>query len=164
MNKVLKSFLIGALSIFVFIVCLGLAYFFLFDYPYPTSKTVNAWEQNFKHDVTSDIKNFRGFWLDADTAVYIYGYEFVAPSVEDHKKQIVSSLNDFRVHTDNDQLLVLRQPATYSHPEGYNEWRFIFTPGSRYVTVLFANLDSEVEMAQHEELVARTEKFHREAQ
>lgn len=164
MNKTLKSFLVGALSIFAFIVCLGFAYFFLFDYPYPTNKTVDAWEQNFKHDVTSDIKNFRGFWLDADTAAYIYGYEFVAPSVEDHKKQLVASLKDFHVHTDNDHVLVLRQTVMYSHPEGYNEWRFIFTPSSRYVTVLFANLDSKDEMAQHEELVAGAEKFHREAQ
>jgi hypothetical protein len=60
---------------------------------------------------------------------------------------LIERLVDFTVHSRSGTLLVLRRSVTYSRPDGYNEWRFIFDDESSLVTVLYANLDSELSSA-----------------
>ena len=138
------------------IVIVGL--YWWIESPYPSESSVRAWEKNYRAKVTDNVSDFQGHWLSADIAAYIYSYHYTGDSVQSHQKEIIESLGDFIVYSQADTLLVLRKPVTYSSPRGFDEWRFLFDADSRIVTVLYANLDSEMECA--EDLANRAQRFH----
>ena len=126
--------------------------------PYPSESSVRAWEKNYRTDVIDNISDFQGHWLSADIGAYIYSYHHTSDSTQTHQKDIIGSLSDFNIYSQSDNLLVLRQPVTYSRPRGFNEWRFLFNTNSRLVTVLYANLDSEMERA--DDLSRRAQEYN----
>ena len=123
------------------------ALFCWIDSPYPSDSTARAWEDNYRSEVSSDIEHFQGHWLSSDIAACIYSYHHTSDSASAHQARLIERLVDFTVHSRSGTLLVLRQSVTYSRPDGYNEWRFIFDDESSLVTVLYANLDSELSSA-----------------
>ncbi len=136
------------------------ALFWWIDSPYPSDSTARAWEENYRSEVSSDIERFQGHWLSSDIAAYIYSYHHTSNSAEAHQAKLIERLGDFTIHSHSGTLLVLRQPVTYSGPDGYNEWRFIFDDESSLVTVLYANLDSELSSAEW--LNEKTQEYHNE--
>ncbi len=142
--------LIGIIAIF------GL--YWWIESPHPSESNVRAWEKNYRTNVTDNFSEFQGHWLSADIAAYIYSYNHTSDSTQTHQKDIIRSLRDFSIYSQTDNLLVLRKPVTYSSPRGFDEWRFLFDADSRIVTVLFANLDSEMECA--DKLANKALRFH----
>ncbi|MHA1989211.1 MAG: hypothetical protein ACW98D_21515 [Promethearchaeota archaeon] len=139
-------------------VIVGIGVLIIIEWPHPCLLTENSWEQNFQSKVTSDYKDFQGHWVSSDIAAYIYSYIHTSHNIEDHQNKIIMALNDYEVTKRTPTLLVLRQNVTYSHPDGFNEWRFIFDERTRITTVLYANLDSE--MDQHPWLVSLLMDYH----
>jgi hypothetical protein len=136
------------------------ALFWWIDSPYPSDSTVRTWEDNYRSEVASNIEEFQGHWLTTDIGAYIYSYHHKADSVTSHQSQLINRLPDFTVHSRSDNLLVLRQSVTYSRPDGYNEWRFLFDDKTAIVTVLYANLDSELSSANW--LKEKAREYHNE--
>ena len=130
------------------------------DSPYPSESEVRAWEENYRREISGEIERFQGHWLSTDIAAYIYSYHHTSDSVADHQARLIERLQDFKVHSQSDHLLVLRQPVTYSQPDGYDEWRFLFDSDSALVTVLYANLDSELFAA--DSLHEKAREYHAE--
>lgn len=134
-----------------FIVLFGfvgvVALFCWIDSPYPSDSTARAWEDNYRSEVSSDIERFQGHWLCSDIAANIYSYHHTSGSASAHQARLINRLGDFIVHSRSETSLVLRQSVTYSRPDGCNEWTFIFDDESPLVTVLYANLDSELTSA-----------------
>ena len=151
--------IIGLMSLVILTGIVALfALFWWIESPCPTESSVRAWEENYRANITDNISDFQGHWLSADIAAYIYSYHHTADSAQTHQKDIIDSLSDFTIYSQSDTLLVLRKPVTYSNPHGFNEWRFLFDPNSKMVTVLYANLDSEMEYA--DELASKTQDYH----
>jgi hypothetical protein len=154
MKRVLQ--VLGRLLLIGIVVSFALSWWI--DSPYPSNSTVRAWEDNYKSEVSSDIEQFQGHWLSGDIAAYIYSYHHTSDSSAKHQAQLIEHLHDFEVHSHSGNLLVLRQSVTYSQPDGYNEWRFLFDEDSSLVTVLYANLDSELSSAEW--LNGKAGKYH----
>jgi len=157
MKQLSKIFIIIAAGILIGVVGL-IAIFLVFDYPYPSRSLVRTWEKNYRNDVTSAISDFQGHWLDADIGAYIYSYKHTSSSIASHQEMLITSLKDFRVIDRNEKEMVLRRSVTYSHPDGFDEWHFLFDRDSKLVTVLFANLDSE--SWAHPDLLKREAEYH----
>ena len=147
--------LVGLLGIIAVV-----ALFWWIDSPYPSKSTIRAWEDNYRSKVSSDIERFHGHWLSTDIAAFIYSYHHTSDSIAAHQAKLIERLHDFTVYSRSGSLLVLRQSVTYSRPDGYNEWRFLFDDDSALVTVLYANLDSELSSAEW--LNEKTQEYHTE--
>lgn len=128
------------------------------DSPQPSPSTVRAWERNYRAEVSNEVADFQGHWLSTDIGAYIYSYHHTAETGALHQDQLIERLRDFTIHLRSPGLLVLRRPVTYSRPDGYDEWRFQFDAASNLVTVLFANLDSEVASAGW--LIEKARDYH----
>jgi hypothetical protein len=143
----------------IFIGVVGIiALFLIFDYPYPSTSLGHTWEKNYRNNVTNEISDFHGHWLDADIGAYIYSYKHTSSSIAAHQAKLIKSLNDYQVIERTEKELVLRRSVTYSRPDGFDEWHFLFDHDTKLVTVLFANLDSEI--ATHADLVKRERQYH----
>jgi len=157
MNRIFQ--IIGLMSLVALIGIIAIfGIFWWIESPYPSESSVRAWEKNYRAKITDNISDFQGHWLSADIGAYIYSYHHTAGSASTHQKDIIDSLPDFTIYSQSEDLLVLRQPVTYSSPRGFNEWRFLFDADSRLVTVLYANLDSEMDHAGG--LARRTQEYH----
>ena len=147
MNPVLRT--LGVLSLIGVVGIIALVVLFLWiDSPYPSDSTARAWEDNYRTEVSSEFEHFQGHWLSSDIGAYIYSYRHTSGSASTHQTKLIERLDKFTVYSQSENLLVLRQPVTYSRPDGYNEWRFLFSAESPLVTVLYANLDSELSSAK----------------
>jgi len=157
MKSLPKIFTITVVGILIGVIGL-IAIYLIFDYPYPSKSLVRTWEKNYRHDVTDAISDFQGHWLDADIGAYIYSYKHTSSSIASHQALLLHSLKDFQVIERNEKEMVLRRSVTYSRSDGFDEWHFLFDRDTKIVTVLFANLDSE--LWAHADLLKRETEHH----
>lgn len=88
-------------------IIVSIAIFLIFDYPYPSRSLVRTWEKNYRNDMTNEITDFEGHWLDADIGAYIYSYKHTSSSIASHQTVLISSLKDFQVIDYNEKEMVL---------------------------------------------------------
>ena len=147
-----------ALIAFVVVIFGFLLLSVLVSWPYPSRDTAAAWERNFDEGIVPGYTDFQGHWLNADIGAYIFSYRCPdAPTLEQLFSDLVRKNPDFMIYSKTSDELALRQPVTSSTPDGFNEWRFVFRPKTRRMTVMYANLDDE--QAAHSRLVATLRKY-----
>lgn len=157
MKQTLKILIVSVTVIVAGIIGL-FTVFWIFDPTYPSESIAREWEKNYRNEITNEVTDFEGHWLDSDIAAYIYSYKQSSGSIAEHQARLIKALKDFRVIERDENVLVLRRSVTYSQPDGFDEWRFLFDQDTKLVTVLFANLDSE--LWAHADLVKRTNEYH----
>lgn len=116
--------------------------------------------------------NLQARYQDSDTGVSIFTYNVEKNfSLQDLRQQIVSkqyaNRPTFKVTKDevvegSTAELILRQEITSSGPEGFNEYRILYNKDKKLVTVMYANLDSEVERSNYENFVKKQNSIHEE--
>jgi len=150
--------IINLLLIAVAIILVSFISITLLEWPYPSKQIQAEWEKNFKEVIVGNHSGFKGHWVNIDTAAFIFSYQY--PEQENFKSivaQIKKNLPEFELYEKRDNEVALRQPVTYSRPDGYDEYRIIDNPKKQRVFILFANLDSE--MDQQESLENRLREY-----
>jgi len=153
----IPGLIIGGCAIF-----LTLAAFVLYPYywPYPSKHIQRAWEKNFKETLVPGYSDFRGHWLDVDIAVYIFSYRYPnTDTPNDIFNGLANRLPGFSQFEQTQFEVAFRRSVTYSSPDGFDEYRFIYNKTNHRIFVMFANLDSDFEMAQHERLVQKLRQY-----
>jgi hypothetical protein len=122
-----------------------------------------AWQENMREGLVPGYANFTAHWVDSDITAYIFSYTCPAPlSGKEIFSLLQGQIPKFQIDSQNETTLVLRYPISYSGPGGLDEWRFMYDKETRVMTVLFANLDSEVERRAHSFIVRKVERYHDE--
>ncbi len=126
-------------------------------------RTAEAWQKSMREGLVPGYINFTAHWLDSDIAAYIFSYTCpVSISGEDVFTLLQKQIHNFHLNSQTEATLVLRRPLSYSGPGGFDEWRFMYDKETRVMTVLFANLDSEVERKAHSSIVNKVKHYHDE--
>ena len=126
--------------------------------------TEQAWQRNFKEALLEGYTDFKSHCVNVDFAVYIFSYTYPATSykmssdvIDTLKTQLV---RDYTVVSECSNELVLQRSIWYSKCNGFDEYRFLINQKLKRITVMFANLDSRVELMDHEKLVDRLYSIH----
>lgn len=157
-KQIINLLLIAIAVILIPFIYMAVDAFYSLDLSYPSKQTEAEWEKNFKEVIVGNHSGFKGHWVNIDTAAYIFSYQY--PEQKNFKSiiaQIKKNLPEFELYEKRDNEVALRQPVTYSRPDGYDEYRIIDNPKKQRVFILFANLDSE--MDQQESLENRLREY-----
>ena len=122
--------------------------------PYPLA--VKAWPQSFRQAILEGYIDFKGYYIDDDAAVYIFGYRLPSKLItKDVFEKLVKRLDGdgYKVISITQHELVMRRAVSYSKDSGFDEYRFFVQDESGRVIVMFANLDSKGELNRHKEFV-----------
>ncbi len=142
----------------------GLIYLMAFGCDNPRSPgTAEAWQKSMREGLVPGYIDFTAHWLDSDIAAYIFSYTCPAPlSREEVFALLQKQIQNFHLNSQTESTLVLRRPLSYSGSGDFDEWRFMYDKETRVMTVLFANLDSEVERKAHSSIVSKLKQYHDE--
>lgn len=126
-------------------------------------RTEQAWQRNFSEALLDGYTSFKGHYVNVDIAAYIFSYNYSnsAKDAEEAFIELKEQLTpEFYVFSESPDELVLRQPISYSTDGGFNEYRFMIDSESKILTVMYANLDSQTELKQHEKLIEHLRTIH----
>lgn len=123
-------------------------------------------KKNFPESLPVEYTNLQPQYEDTDAAVTIFTYtvsdNFSLSSVKDQILNKKYGNSSFEMVKESENELVLHQPTTYSGPGGFNEYRILFNKDKKFVTVMFANLDSEAERKHYDEYIAEQDKINQQ--
>jgi len=145
-KKLRAVFLIGIASLLFAVACDSR----------PSSITTKAWQQSYRQAILEGYSNFRGYYFEDDVGVVIFGYQLTPQiTAKDIFDKLIKRLNSdgYKVISTKPNELVMRRPVSYSKYGGFDEYRFVVQEESGRVTVMFANLDSKVELDRYKEFV-----------
>jgi len=127
----------------------------------PDSATEQTWQNSFREVLIDGYSNFRGHFVDSDVAVYIFSYQLPAQL---RSKNLFSILRKripgYTAVAESDNELVFRRSGTLKGFECFDEYRLLADDQQKIVTVMFASLDSPVEMKNHQFYIDKLRKIH----
>jgi hypothetical protein len=125
--------------------------------------TAEAWQNSMCEGLVPGYINFTAHSLDSDIEAYIFSYTCsVSIAGEELFTLLQKQIHNFHLNSQTEATLVLRRLLSYSVHGGFDEWRFMYDKETRVMTVLFANLDSEVERKAHSSIVNKLKKYQDE--
>jgi len=108
--------------------------------------TENAWQKSFQEALVEGYTDFNACYLDSDAGVYIFEYRIPSQLSAKQVFAILCSKNsNYGIVFKSKSELVLRHSGTVFGAPAFNEYRFYIDERRQNVTVMFANIDSEVE-------------------
>lgn len=128
----------------------------------PNPETERAWQQSFRVALIDGYTNFKGHLVDADTAVYIFSYEF-PPQLK--AQNVLSTLrkqiSDYTIVAESKNELVLKRIGKSAGFQAFDEYRFLLDEQHGKITVMFASIDSPVELKNYPIFVEKFQKIYR---
>jgi len=115
-----------------------------------------AWQQSHREAILDGYSNFKGYYFEDDVGVSIFGYQLMPRlTAKDIFDKLIKRLDSdgYKVISTKSNELVMRRAVSYSKHGGFDEYRFFVQEESGRVTVMFANLDSKVELDRYKEFV-----------
>ncbi len=124
----------------------------------PSEARRRRWEMDYASILPRGYTDFRAHFQSDDVGVRVFSVRLHRQDSPGHFFESASrALDQFSVLEHSPGRMVLRRSVTYSDPGGFDEFRFEWRGGSRRVYVLFANLDSEMDI--HAALVRQFEQI-----
>ncbi len=127
----------------------------------PSQDIEQKWQQSFRDALIDGYVNFKGHFVDTDASVYIFSYQSPPKFAP---KEIFSILREqlkgYNVMSESKDELVLRRSGTGQMHEAFDEYRFLIDEQHRKIIVMFASVDSPVEIKNYPAFIKKFQKFH----
>jgi hypothetical protein len=128
----------------------------------PSERARRVWEKDYASMLPPGYTDFRAHRQSQDVGVRLFSFRCPEKmSGEQVLTYLTQHMAGFQTVEQTATGVALRRPATYSDQRGFDEFRFVYRPGSYRVFGFYANLDSELDV--HGELVKELEQLARSA-
>ncbi len=124
----------------------------------PNEQARKHWEKNYATLLPRGYRDFRAHWQSQDIGVQIFSFYCPDRMTGDEVlRHIANKLPGFKTVNQTPNEVALRRTVTYSNPDGFDEYRFVYRPNTHRVYGMFANLDDEAEV--HGQLLKKLEEI-----
>lgn len=128
----------------------------------PSADIEQKWQQSFKVALIEGCSEFKGYFVDSDTAVYIFAYQLPPQMTPKQAFSILrEQINTYRKVSETSNELIMQRPSAPQKPELFDEYRFFINERDGKVTVMFASIDSPSEIKNYHFYIKKFQEIHR---